>query len=465
MSRIHLGYFTAALALLGSLVLVGCVGTPKPSERAARADLRAVEARFRPSVTNAMPALTAQSSLEDLLNYAMLNRPQVAAAYLDWAASVERITVERSLPDPQLTFQMDLQSVVTSLMPGLMMEFPGPGKLAARADLASAESSTKYFAFENAVLQAAFDVKKAYYQLHFIEDKIRINRGMSNLVEGLEEIARQQNDVGKGTLQDVLRAQIEQDQIANDLANLTDSRNPLLAQLKGALGLSGAAPAPPVPLRFETTPLDLSSDQIFATALLRNPRLRAMEAEVRLAQAGIAVAEKSRVPDYAVGVEADAQATPAMVRPRGGMTLPIWRDKIAAEIASAQNRKSAAEARFSAEQIAMAVDFADKLFSFRENTRTITLIEERVLPKARMSLEVARAAYLSSKTDFLNLIDAQRALLGFELTAVEARLQRELVLAEISLLVLGLPPAQAPLLNADPDPIQLPNRSVVTSHE
>ena len=190
-----------------------------------------------------------------------------------------------------------------------------------------------------------------------------------------------------------------------------------------------------------------------------------MEAEVRLAQAGIAVAEKSRVPDYAVGVEADAQATPAMVRPRGGMTLPIWRDKIAAEIASAQNRKSAAEARFSAEQIAMAVDFADKLFSFRENTRTITLIEERVLPKARMSLEVARAAYLSSKTDFLNLIDAQRALLGFELTAVEARLQRELVLAEISLLVLGLPPAQAPLLNADPDPIQLPNRSVVTSHE
>ncbi len=455
MFRILLNRAAAMPALLSALVLVGCKGTPKPSERAARAEFRAVEARFRPAGTNALPALTAQSSLGDLLNHAMLNRPQVAAAYYDWSASIERITVERSLPDPQLTFQMDIQSVVMSLMPGLMMEFPGPGKLAARASLASSESAMKYFQFESAVLQAAFDVKKAYFQLHFLEDKIRVNRSMSNLVEDLEAIARQQNDVGQGTLQDVLRAQIEQDQIANELVNLSDSRNPLIAQLKGALGLNNGVANPPVPARFETTPLDLTSDQLFVTALLRNPRLRAMEAEVRLAEAGIAVADKSRVPDFAAGVEADFKTAPVMFRPRGGMTLPIWRDKIAAELASAQNRKSAAEARFSAEQIALAVEFADKLFSFRENSRAIALIDERLLPKARMSLEVARASYLSGKTDFLNLIDAQRALLAFELTAVEARLQREMVLAEISLLILGQPPAQAPLLFPDSNPLRL----------
>ena len=32
--------------------------------------------------------------------------------------SIERITQARSLPDPQLTFQMDIQNIVTSVMPG-----------------------------------------------------------------------------------------------------------------------------------------------------------------------------------------------------------------------------------------------------------------------------------------------------------------------------------------------------------
>jgi len=100
-----------------------------------------------------------------------------------------------------------------------------------------------------------------------------------------------------------------------------------------------------------------------------------------------------------------------------------------------------------AEQIALAVEFAEKSFLFREASRTLALLTERLLPKARQSLDVARAAYLSGRLDFLNLIDAERTLLGFQLTEVEARIQRELALAELSLLILGQPPASAPRLN------------------
>ena len=84
---------------------------------------------------------------------------------------------------------------------------------------------------------------------------------------------------------------------------------------------------------------------------------------------------------------------------------------------------------------------------FRESSRNLALLQERLLPKARQSVEVARAAYLSGQLDFLNLIDAQRTLLGFQLSEVEARTQRELALAELSLLILGRPPANAPVLS------------------
>ena len=440
-------------AITAILLLAGCTGIRTEGEKRAHQDLEAVRQNYRPGDEwPALPKLETNAPLHDFLLFAMLNQPQVEAAYFDWAASVRRITVERSLPDPRLTFRSDIADTVMSAVPGLMMDFPGPGKLKAAADVATAESDGKYFLFESTVLQAAFALKKSYYQLYFLDAKVGINRQMLALVTDLERLARAQNEVGKVTLQDVLRAQIEQDRLTTEIANLDDSQKPLLAQFKAALGLAAEQPNPPMPVNFESTPLDLSSDQLFASALARNPRLKAMEAEVRRADASLRVAYKSRVPDFTVGVEADAKASPVFVTPQLGVTLPIWRDKIAAEIGGAQSGQRAAKARLSAEQIALAVEFAEKSFMFRETSRTLELLKQRLLPKARQSLEVAQSGYVSGKVDFLNLLDAERTLLGFQLSEVEARVQRELALAELSLLILGTPPAGAPVLPSNTIP-------------
>lgn len=151
-------------------------------------------------------------------------------------------------------------------MAGLMMDFPGPGKLRAAANVVAAESEVKYFAFEVAVLRTAFNLKKPYYQLHFLDAKIVVNHEMQRLLADVEKLSRARNEVGAVTLQDALRAQIERERLANEIANLQDSRNPLLAQLKAALGLGVDAAAPPVPTQLETTPLDLTSHRLLADA-------------------------------------------------------------------------------------------------------------------------------------------------------------------------------------------------------
>ncbi len=209
------------------------------------------------------------ATLATLLPYAMFNQPQVEAAYFNWLASVERITTERSMPDPRLTFESDVAGIVQAVMPGLMQEFPGPGKLRARANIASAESRARYFAFESAVLQTAFALKRAYYNPWFLDEKIRINRETLALLADLERSARAQNEVGKVTLQDVYRAQIEQDRLNTEIANIEDSRNPLRAQFKAALGLTRDQPDPPFPSRFESTPLDLNGDSLLEIAFAR----------------------------------------------------------------------------------------------------------------------------------------------------------------------------------------------------
>src|SRR6266511_6173438 len=162
---------------IGAWVLTNCRGIPTQSERVARQDLKIVGGTYRPQNQRpSLPTLQTNASLGSFLAFAILNQPQIEAAYFDWASSVERITRERSLPDPRLTFESDIADVVMSLMPGLMMDFPGPGKLKAAANVATAESQAKYFAFESSVLQSAFALKKAYYQLYFLNTKVSVNQ-------------------------------------------------------------------------------------------------------------------------------------------------------------------------------------------------------------------------------------------------------------------------------------------------
>ena len=125
------------------------------------------------------------------------------------------------------------------------------------------------------------------------------------------------------------------------------------------------------------------------------------------------------------------------------MTLPLWRDKLAAELAAAQAGKRAAAARLTAEQIGLAVDVAARTYDYRESTRNLALLEEQLIPKAQKSLALARAGYLSGRVDFSNLRDAERTWLNLQLTEIQERARREITLAELSLVIAGRPPAGA----------------------
>jgi outer membrane protein TolC len=411
-----------------------------------------VAPRYRPGDARPeFPALTEESGIDEYLRFAMLNNPRIEAAYYDWAASVEQVTTARSLPDPRLTFEADITRVLMSAMVGLMVDLPGPGKLRAAGDVAAAGSQARYFAFETEILRTAARLKIAYYRLHFLEDTIRVQRETLRFLGNLEQSARQQNAAGRTTLQDVLRAQIEQERLRTQIDNLVDSRSTLVSQFKAALGLGPHEADPPVPERFVASGETPDREEILQIALRHNPAIQQMAADVRQAQAMLDLARKAGVPDFSLGLEADVKANPVMLTPSLSLTLPIWRDKIAAQIAGAQAAKRAAEARLSGEQIQLATELAAMLYMYRESVRNTSLLHERLIPKGRQSVQVARSGYANGKSTFLDTIESYRQLLDFELSLIEARAQRELSLASLSLLIAGVPPQGSPTLSPTED--------------
>jgi outer membrane protein TolC len=443
------------LSIVGVLILGGCTGTPTRHETEARQDLTQAKARYRPhDAKPPLPELSEKSSLQDLITYALLSNPRVEAAFYDWTGAVEEITTARSLPDPMLNFSADISKGASALSVGLMSDpginWPGPGKLPLKAEAAYGEALKLRAAYEDQLLATALAVKRAYYQIWVLEEQIRWTHKTLALVDEIEALARRRLAVGKVTQQDVLRAQIERDQLRNQLANLQDSHGPLEARLRAALALEAGAAMPKLTPRLDPTAAGLTEQSLLESAFQRNPRLKAMRAEVLQAVALFQLARKTTVPDYSWGV--GVGGPPVMVSPSFGITLPIWRDKVAAEIARGSTGVGAAQARVSAEELDLAVRFAETAYAWREADRNCTLFAAQLIPKADAALESATAGYVGGQSNFIDLLEAQRTILQFHMDYAVAQGQRELVLAEMSLAILGRWPQDVTPLLAEETP-------------
>lgn len=83
-SRCLKDLLTGCMLSVGAVLLFsGCTGTPTRHEQAARQDIQEVKARYRPKEAKPpLPTLTETSGLADLLQYALLNNPQIGRAHV-----------------------------------------------------------------------------------------------------------------------------------------------------------------------------------------------------------------------------------------------------------------------------------------------------------------------------------------------------------------------------------------------
>lgn len=420
------------------MIVGGCVGHATRSERLARAELRSVGQVL--ISTDQRLQLTARSSFQDLMTFALLNNPRVRAAYYDWAGSVEQLTLARSLPDPRLTFSADIADMVMAVMPGLMVDLPDPGKLKAAAKVADAQAQVRYQAFIAEVLRTAFSVKDVYYRLELLEQNIQIQREVYALLRGLEQQARQRQSAGLAGIQDVLWAQIELEQLATSIEGLVDCRSAFVAEFKAALGLGPKDPDPPIPQGPDHDEPEPDANQVLDLALQQSPAIKQLEAQVRQAIANMELSRRSRVPDLSVGLEADVRASPVMWTPTVSLTLPIWKDKISAQISGAQAAVDSAKAKLSQQQVQLSADLAAMLYLYRQAVRDKQLLADGLIPKATAALDAARAGYANGSVSFLDVMEASRQLLGFRLSLIQASTRGKQTLAAISLLIAGILP-------------------------
>ncbi|MCK5558299.1 MAG: TolC family protein, partial [Candidatus Hydrogenedentes bacterium] len=322
--------------------------------------------------------------------------------------------------------------------------FPWFGKLELRGNVALEAANAERQRYESAKLKLFYRVKKAYYEYYYLGRAISITEENIKLLGYFEAVARTKYTAGAPAHAAMIKAQVELGKLEDQLRTLRDVVRPVVAELNAALNRPTDASLP-LPKAIAEEKVVFSNEQIFAWLKESNPELKAIDFMVAKEKAAVDLAKKDYFPDITVGldyVETDSALMPgtkdSSKDPVVGMlsiNVPIWREKYRAAEREAKARHEAFVKERSDRENSLVANLEMALYGFRDTGRKIDLYRDTLVPKAEQSLGVTQQAYEAGSVDFLDLIDAQRILLEFELSHERALANRAQRLAEIEMLV------------------------------
>ena len=432
---------TAAAILLG-VAVTGCTIAPSAAENTASERVAEVGAAIQPAERPALPST--HSGLAEHIRFAALNHPRVAVAYHEWHAAVAEIAPARALPDPKLTFEADIMDSLRTLMPGLMVDIMTPGKRSAMATERTAASVVARRAFLLEVTRVAAAVQREWVELAYANEAIRLHHAAVSALERMHAVA--DADYATGGMMASLSTQVDlQDRIAEHYAQHEAAGDRLVsarARFKSSLGLLPSDVDPAWPDAVLTATEVPSEAELWRRILASNPGLARMRAMVEMTVAGVEVANKSRTPDYSLGLMADLKASPVMFRPTASVSLPIWREKIAATIDAADARREGAEAGVFSMQLELAAELAQMLYMVRESDRMLAYIDGTALPSVGRMGELAAAGYQSGAGGASMVAEAELRKQLVHLQRLEVLRQREIAASDLLSLTSDVAPAE-----------------------
>jgi outer membrane protein TolC len=385
------------------------------------------------------PAPVADPVLVALVEEALGNNPDVAAARQAAAAAEERPAQARSLANPMLSvgytndgWSPSLGTMeMTNLSLMASQELPYPGKRGLRGDIASREAGLVQQQAERVGRGIAAAVKRAYYGLLLSRNLLDLIRDQEEIWKQIEGVARARYAVGQGAQQDVLRVQVEVTRIEQLRAEQEAEAEIRLAELNRLLDRPAAAPLE-TPARLSLRPLGAGLDQLVAWADAISPEVKGSGLAVERAELAIKLARKEFKPDFSVqsGYMNRGGLDP-MWQAGIGISIPLYRKRLSAGLAEAEALHRGSLSTVEAVRLQLRFRTQERLTQLKTTERIATLYDEGIVPQDRMSVESALANYQTGKVPFIAVLEALTTLYNDRATHLRLLASHEQTLASL----------------------------------
>jgi outer membrane protein, heavy metal efflux system len=363
-------------------------------------------------------------NLDELIAETIQNNPNLKAVRHEAAATEAQIPQARAWDPPQVGAEFFQTPIESFPNPGkdsmeidyfVQQMFPFPGKKSAM--VRSAKSSVtmtdqNYRAIEKKTIR---ELKNAFYNLYYVQRKIRINLENQNLMHEFTDIAKRQYEVGIGKQADILRAQTELSSLINEGVNLDQEKKSAEAMVNTILSrpTDGALGAVPDNV---SDPPKLTFDQLKTLAAQVRPELQSMRENINMNQAELSLAKLEFYPDvmFRVMYKDMADTSKDYWSTMGSVSIPLafWSGgKYRGKVTEKEQTLRKAEEDYHSMENMVFFQIQDALVNIESNRNLVSLYQNTLIPQADQSLQSTQSAYTTGNMDFFSLIDAYRVLL------------------------------------------------------
>jgi outer membrane protein TolC len=304
------------------------------------------------------------------------------------------------------------------VMVGFEQALPKPGMFAAERRKLEAMQRAETENSGGAALNAGTAAAKAAIELALADESIVLQQGQIDWMTAMVENAKQMAADPLGSATDALRMETELAKEQQMLDAARRSREGFAMNLNLILGRPLQSPWPGLKLPAAAPPVPIAHAEI-ARIPHANPKVRAMREMAAAANADTRIANRERLPEVAVGVDArlysgtgDINSTTFGLK----LSLPWFNDPIyQAKIDAARSRELAAGSDVEAmrrEIASMVLMAATEAANAAARARAYS---GEIHEKALKAAQTTEAAWISSTSPLTDLLDSSRTLFGIRL--------------------------------------------------
>ena len=378
--------------------------------------------------------LAAQQRLDELTSEALRNNEALLARMARYEAARAQAPQAAALPDLKLGFGWFAVPVETRLGAqratlSASQSFPWFGALGAEEDAAMARARQSFHDYTDARNRLVYDVRDTWYRMYVLERSIALTAEHLRLVETVRGLALTRYEAGKTSFSDVLRLDMQREELRTKLRTLEDSRGPLRQALSHLLGRD-IREAIVLPDSLGVPPALPDAEQLRARMAEHNPRLRGFEEEQTYWEHKSSAARRMGYPSFTVGVTytaidpRDDMTLPDNGRdaviPQLGISVPLFGSRYSAMEEQAQLQREAARLQRSDAERQLETRLAERLRDVRDARRRFEL-NTRLAELADNTYGAVLSEYSAGSSRIDDVIAVERDLLRYALEREEAR--------------------------------------------
>ncbi|AGL86939.1 MULTISPECIES: TolC family protein [Pseudomonas] len=351
-------------------------------------------------------------SLDSALARAFANNPELAAAR--WEIDIAQGARQQAglIPNPVLSVDAEdtrRDSRTTSVKLSQALELGG--KRGARIDVASRGQELAALELERRRNQLRADVLDAYYTALRAQERTQLAGRSLALAERGVAVAQGRVNAGKASPVEATRAQVQLAEVRLELNRgqmEQDNAYRRLAMVTGAATSDFAG--------VQEQPLALAALPAPAQLLGRLPEtteLRLAEQEVVQREASLGLEKAQRIPDLdvSVGSQYDASARERVNLVGLSMPLPLF-NRNQGNVLSAARRADQARDLRNATELRLRTETRQALEQWNTARGEVQSFNQTILPAAQRAVDSATQGFEMGKFSFLDVLDAQRTLIG-----------------------------------------------------